>query len=128
MPAYVVEAEVAWGMHRRVTYVVVGVCDPEDPDDYDRIETMVMPFYDAVDALLVARFGVCEHYPPSAYQEGDASLELTFRRLWDSDLPAGYPPPGYARVDELSQGIPGSPPAARVPGLSGYPEGAEVGG
>jgi hypothetical protein len=104
--AYVAEVEVWWGCHRRQTYWPVGVCDPDDGDDYDRIDEMVQPFYDAVDALLVAAFGVNERFPSSAYRSGDADLDITFHRLWDEQLAAGYPPPGYERIDDLPDGLP----------------------
>lgn len=100
--AYVVQVEVGWGCHWRATYWPAGVCDPDDDDDYERIKQRVRPFYRAVDALLLAAFGVDDRFPASAYQPGDADLELTFHRLWDPEKPAGYPPPGYERLDSLA--------------------------
>jgi hypothetical protein len=100
---YVAEVEVVWGCHRRGTYWLVGACDPDDEDDHERVVDMVGPFYDAVDALLFAAFGVCEHFPPSAYRHGDADLEITFHRLWEHSMAAGYPPPGYEDMDDLAE-------------------------
>lgn len=102
LATYVVEVQVSWGCWRRATYVPVGLCDPDDEDDVERVENMLEPFYRAVDALLLAAFGVDERFPPSAYRHGLARMELTFHRLWDQEMRAGYPPLGYSRLDALS--------------------------